>query len=891
MSCALGLLSLIPSLYFHTCLYQLPGDAPSSMGGAHDPFRDIQGVSDLDEIMAEYGATTATSAELLRALPPPELCALLLQHFFEDINWMRQPLPQKSLRHVFDTFWASGPKLTAENINTYALLMFICAVASLSVDESAFPEGLRVRRIAARRFHYAGRKALLVSSMLGREDLDQVIAWNMSGRFLILDRRIGEAWTCAANAIKAGHSIGLHLDGEKLGLNPVETEARRRVWSWIYFSDRTLSMNLGRPTTIDDSVCDTLPPSDVDNQEVFPMPAYPPPLPEGMKPPTAMTYVRLRHGIAPLMGRIIGTFQKLNSPAHYSDILDIDREIEQYRASLPSYYRSYTSGTDEVHTDRSLDAAFRFLPAHRFLLETEINYIRIALHRPYLLRSGGTHGARYLPSRRACVDAARQDIALRRAYVQELREAAAPNKVPASYAVHIGSYKWFNSVLICGIALLIDPHGPDARELRACLEHFITVRQRKAKDDMSDREIRITQLFAAKADQLQKSGPQSAASANGANGVSAKHKRSRSSLERAENLTSPGTGSTAADGSGRASKAPRGQGQLTQNGAGHDDEVTDAHATAGLLLGLGQQGRAVTGLGDGANGSGSGNGSQNRQGSYDQYGQNALHPALSGTQQQTYAQQQQGSSYPSTWTPQGHRNSDSTSPAASTSTPNTGGGGSSSEDAQNLFDAWYRAEFAAGGSVLDAAFMQQPPAFSQSPSQITNSNYPGLGQSSAQLQNVQAGAAQSGMPSSSGIFDPSVGNTNAGGSGSSSGPAENSLSAPAPAPASYASNGISASTFPGGVGGGGPASGFLGLPTTSLATSLASSNNGPGPGSASGSNAGAGTGLQGAQTYAYPGSGVAHHYATQHTWPGAQPTSWSAPEQAAGNFDPHFWNQ
>lgn len=197
----------------------------------------------IDEAMSEYGATLSVSYSLVAALPPRHLAEALLNHWYEDVNWIRVPIEQKRLRKDFDDLWASGPSLTTGNLNTYAVLVLILALATLSFPRSeAFPEDPRLVRLTARRLHFAGRRALLVSGMLGRQDIDNVVAWTLSGRYCIIDSRISEGWNSTVNAVCAAWVVGLHRDGSQLGLSPEVSEVRRQVWGMVFWLERALAM-------------------------------------------------------------------------------------------------------------------------------------------------------------------------------------------------------------------------------------------------------------------------------------------------------------------------------------------------------------------------------------------------------------------------------------------------------------------------------------------------------------------------------------------------------------------------------------------------------------------------------------------------------------------------
>lgn len=282
---------------------------PITVSNIYDPVK-TQLPPSIDDAMREFGSNGPSSL-LLDDLPSKESIQILLDHFFGEINWIRQPLPEKSLRHSFEVMLKSDPILTPQSVNLYGMMMAIFSISALSVDSNAdpsiFPDGPRSRRSRARKWHTSSRRALFVSSVLGCNQLEHVVCLNLACRFLLLDKRICESWTLAASAVKASHAIGLHREPKCLGLGEKESELRRRVWSSIYFGDRVLCATLGRPTSIDDAVCDTLPPNDIDEESDAPPPSehilskFPP----GTKPPTVWSHTTQRHHLAVLMGKII----------------------------------------------------------------------------------------------------------------------------------------------------------------------------------------------------------------------------------------------------------------------------------------------------------------------------------------------------------------------------------------------------------------------------------------------------------------------------------------------------------------------------------------------------------------------------------------------------------
>ncbi|CAO1613015.1 unnamed protein product [Jaminaea pallidilutea] len=521
------------------------GDAVPRPGEITMPLSQVAGNSargmdddeDLDVKMGEFGATERISKAFAASIPSRAICHELVGHFWQHLNWLRHPVPEKLLRPQIEHFLESCPgettptRLTTANVNVFACMMLIMAISALSVESDQFPKDGQVRRRAARAFEWTGRRSLVLSSVLLKDDVLQVLGFNLAWRFLTLDRRLSEAWRCSCHSITAAYAIGLHRDGSKLGLPQLETDLRRGVWSMVQFSDLVLAMTLGRPPVSDldrvftDTELPTLrglkhwwpaPPDELENH---------PKAKAGEPSPSIYMHTLNRTDTAKVTSRIVEVYQKLE-PHHYSDITSIDAEILEIREKLPYYYQVAVTQDGNVEYDRSLDEEYSTLPVHRFLIHTQLFFLRISLHRSYLLRSGakGSSGQRFAPSRRACIESAMDDLAVRTEFVRYLQQKYGVDGIPLYYYIHIGTYAWFNSLLIASVAALLDPDMPELPKLREQLQRFFHSNEIKkqglykahneVRDEVRDREATILAMFlkaidraqAARAEAKQKQG-------------------------------------------------------------------------------------------------------------------------------------------------------------------------------------------------------------------------------------------------------------------------------------------------------------------------------------------------------------------------------------------------
>lgn len=264
-------------------------------------------------------------------------------------------------------------------------------------------------------------------------------------------------------------------------LSPSRANLRR---AYLYHADRSYALFLGRPNAIQDEYSSTLPPLNVEDEVSVSELCNPPPL----TTPTRMTFAILRHKLAGIIGRIVHHFQQVRQHSHYSDVLAIDEDILRFLDNLPPHF--------SMNFDTSLDDSLPYLPAHRFLLLTEVFFIRISLHRPYLLRRLGSD--RYSRSQRACFVSVLRDFEIRRAIVSTLSQETL-------VALNI-AYRDFQSAMISGIYLVLYPRGSMAERMHTILDTFLNDHEGiREMDETTRREVKIIKFLKAKSSQVEAS--------------------------------------------------------------------------------------------------------------------------------------------------------------------------------------------------------------------------------------------------------------------------------------------------------------------------------------------------------------------------------------------------
>ncbi|KAF8621628.1 hypothetical protein AX15_007646 [Amanita polypyramis BW_CC] len=462
-------------------------------GALVDAVGDVMGLSaarNFLSLLQDFGFSSQKISELLQELPPSSVSDALIDFYFSTINWTRYPVCEKSFRAAYTAFYAHVRDgigaLDASDVRFLPLLFVVIAISSRLAPEQVAGDAF-AKRSRSIRYYWFSRRALLMAAAVQSDSLDIVLTRLLSARFLTFDRRITECWSQLGAAVRTAQALGLHRDGSTMVMEPSAVEYRRRIWSYLYHADRSYALVLGRPNSIQDDYTSTQPPSNIDDASSASHNGNYPPL----SSPTRMTFVILRHQLAIIMGRIAHHFQRVRERSHYSEVITLDDELLSFVNSLPPHFA--------LNPNKSLDVTDTYIPVHRYLLLTEIMFVRINLHRPYFLRRLNSH--RYARSRQACFESAIKDFEIRRAFCETV-----PREARESLS---NAYRNFQTAMIGGIYFILEPDGKYIESMRAILDGFIEERQEaREMDETTRRELKIIEFLRLKASQIESLEPQ-----------------------------------------------------------------------------------------------------------------------------------------------------------------------------------------------------------------------------------------------------------------------------------------------------------------------------------------------------------------------------------------------
>lgn len=181
-----------------------------------------------------------------------------------------------------------------KNIEALLFSIWLMAAVAMSPDECQALLGYS-RDMALQRFSGGVRMALMRLNFLKSHDMTALQALviyliSLQGRY---NRHA--AWILNGVVIRIAQKMGLHRDGEMLGLGPFECEMRRRLWWQIIMLDAKYAMMTGLNHSLLPRIWDTKEPKNLNDVDMFPSATEPFQDRDG---PTEMIFVMITNKVA-----------------------------------------------------------------------------------------------------------------------------------------------------------------------------------------------------------------------------------------------------------------------------------------------------------------------------------------------------------------------------------------------------------------------------------------------------------------------------------------------------------------------------------------------------------------------------------------------------------------
>ncbi|CAG7558358.1 unnamed protein product [Fusarium equiseti] len=334
--------------------------------------------------------------EILADMPPKHITDRIVSRYFTTTE------PSIMITHTgefeieYKRFWNDPHSVSVQWIG---MLFGVLATGTFlyirSQDE--LPEGLGAPMEVAEGFHRRCTDCLFLSKYStapGKYTLETVL-FNIHGEFVRRrDAHLG-VWILTGIVVRLAMRMGYHRDPDNYPrISPFHGEMRRRVWGVIQQLDILTSCQLGLPSLIQESQCDTRLPRNITDDDFGPdSTRLPPPRPDTVMTPVLYTRVKVR---MMTIYRTIFNQVSLGKTENYEEIMALDHKLHQMHQSMPPCF--------QIAKLEDCIMVAPYILIRRYNLELLFQKARCTLHRHHMTKA--YQDPKYNYSRAACVDSA-----------------------------------------------------------------------------------------------------------------------------------------------------------------------------------------------------------------------------------------------------------------------------------------------------------------------------------------------------------------------------------------------------------------------------------------------------------------------------------------------------
>ncbi|CAI6023803.1 unnamed protein product [Clonostachys chloroleuca] len=281
------------------------------------------------------GAFLGSQQSLLQYHPTYENAIIMWKAHAENVE------PICKILHIPSTFEmlekiSQNPSSASKNEECLLFAIYHFAVFSMN-DSHCFERLGQSRSKLMKEYHFATRQALVNASFLRSTEMSVLQALVL---FLLSCRYFYDPstyWILTGVAIRIGQRIGLHRDGEKLGLPPFEVQMRRRLFFQLLPLEGIASQLSGTGITAVPDHWDTLPPLNINDDQIWPGMTE---KPQEQKGATDMIFCMARSTVGSFLAKTSGWLQPAGSHQAQS-FEEAERIISEAESAVEEKYIRY----------------------------------------------------------------------------------------------------------------------------------------------------------------------------------------------------------------------------------------------------------------------------------------------------------------------------------------------------------------------------------------------------------------------------------------------------------------------------------------------------------------------------------------------------------------------
>ncbi|KAH8703016.1 fungal-specific transcription factor domain-containing protein [Talaromyces proteolyticus] len=281
--------------------------------------------------------------DLSRFHPPEQKALYLVMVYEKNIAPLVPILHWPTMRgFIIDTIEHKVPP--NKNLECLVFAIYFAATTSLSPNQCYSNMGV-TRDVILNGFRCAIQHAITRANILNTQSLELLQGVVL---FLTAVRQVDDTkfvWSMTGLVVRISQGLGLHRDGSLLGLMPFDTEMRRRLWWHIVLLDMRSSEEQGTDQQIFEGSYDTLFPSNVDDNDIYPKMKSDPLPRTGCF--TGMTFALIRCEVARALSRVTSTIATSRPNSSHSKFHAQQENEEIYRDIADCINKKYISVCDK----------------------------------------------------------------------------------------------------------------------------------------------------------------------------------------------------------------------------------------------------------------------------------------------------------------------------------------------------------------------------------------------------------------------------------------------------------------------------------------------------------------------------------------------------------------
>ncbi|KAI4650345.1 hypothetical protein J4E93_002701 [Alternaria ventricosa] len=315
-----------------------------------------------------------------RDLPPKQVCDELFAIYLRTTETIYRVLHVPSFQRVYNDIWTANSE---PNMAFIMMLKLVLAIGAMLYDDKVSMRADAVRWVFEAQTWLSSP---VFKSKLGIQYLQISILLLLARELVDVGSEL--VWISAGTVYRTAVYIGLHKDPSQLpGMTTLETEMRRRIWNTILELSLQTSMESGGPPFISLDDFNTVPPSNLDDEQLLDAD----PIASADHAYTHTSIAIALRKVLPARLAVLMFLNNVNSNGTYEETLRIDSDLRASHKLLRRTLQAYTSRTDSCPSQFTLQAV-------EFIMQRYIT----CLHLPFF--ASALKNPVYAFSRKAVVD-------------------------------------------------------------------------------------------------------------------------------------------------------------------------------------------------------------------------------------------------------------------------------------------------------------------------------------------------------------------------------------------------------------------------------------------------------------------------------------------------------